>query len=110
MSEYSVQLSNDAKKDIVSIRDYIRDHLKNQTAAEKFLADTLEAVDSLEEYPYDHMIRPDPGKVASIDKRQFNYRKNFCMFYVIKEDLKVVRVIQVAYTGQDLDNQPERET
>ncbi len=43
-----------------------------------------------------------------IEKRQFNYRRNYCIFYIIKEELKVVRVIQVAYTGQDLNDRPDR--
>ena len=47
----------DAQNDIVSIRDYIRDRLKNISAAEKFLRDTDEAICSLEKYPYDHMVR-----------------------------------------------------
>jgi hypothetical protein len=46
----------DAQNDIVSIRDYIRDRLKN-ISAEKFLRDTDEAICSLEKYPYDHMVR-----------------------------------------------------
>lgn len=108
MSDYSVELSIDAQNDIVSIRDYIRDRLKNIPAAEKFLMDTDEAICSLEDYPYDHMVREDHYQVGTIEKRQFNYRKNYCIFYIIKEDQKLVRVIQVAYTGQDFDNQPDR--
>ena len=108
MSDYSVELSVDAQNDIISIRDYIRDRLKSISAAEKFLTDTDEAICSLEDYPYDHMVRDDPHHVGTIEKRQFNFRKNYCIFYIIKEDQKLVRVIQVAYTGQDLDNQPER--
>jgi plasmid stabilization system protein ParE len=99
----------DAQNDIVSIRDYIRDRLKNISAAEKFLRDTDEAICSLEKYPYDHMVREDPHHVGTVDKKQFNYRKNYCIFYIIKEEQKLVRVIQVAYTGQDLDDQLKRD-
>ena len=108
MSDYSVELSIDAQNDIVSIRDYIRDRLKNITAAEKFLRDTDDAILSFEKYPYDHMVREDHHHVGTIEKRQFNYRKNYCIFYIIKEEEKLVIVLQVAYTGQDFDNQPER--
>lgn len=108
MSDYRVEVSADAQNDIVSIRDYIRDRLKNVSAAERFLRDTDRAIGSLEEYPYDHMVREDPRHVGTVEKRQFNYRKNYCIFYIVKEDRKLVRVIQVAYTGQDFDDLPGR--
>jgi plasmid stabilization system protein ParE len=108
MSDYKVELSIDAQNDIVSTRDYIRDRLKNNSAAERFLKDTDEAVCSLEKYPYDHMVREDPHHAGTVDKRQFNYRKNYCIFCIIKEDQELVRVIQIAYTGQDFDKQPDR--
>ena len=69
MSDYSVELSVDAQNDIISIRDYIRDRLKSISAAEKFLTDTDEAICSLEDYPYDHMVRDDPHHVGTIEKR-----------------------------------------
>jgi len=108
MSEYKVEMSRDAQIDILSIRDYIKERLKNPTAAKKFVLDTKKAADSLKDYPYDHMVRPDRSGISTKEKHQFNYRENFCIFYIIKEDQKLVRVIQIAYTGQDLDHQPER--
>ena len=108
MSDYRVEVSADAQNDIVSIRNYIRDRLKNVSAAERFLMDTDGAISSLEEYPYDRMVREDPRHVGTVEKRQFDYRKNYCIFYVIKEERKLVRVIQVAYTGQDFDDLPGR--
>ena len=52
MNEYRVELSGAAKSDIVSIHDYIRDHLMNPSAASKFIRGTDEAVSSLEVFPY----------------------------------------------------------
>ncbi len=106
MNEYSVELSPDAQADVAEIRDYIRNVLKNEKAADRFLEDTLDAVDSLESFPYDHMVRTDPAHVGSVEKRQFNYRKNYCMFYIVKEERKLVRVLKVSYTGRDFDRGP----
>ena len=39
------------------------------------------------------------------EKRQYIYRKNFCMFYVIKEEVKTVRIIKVAYSPSNLDEE-----
>ena len=97
MSKYTVEISYEAQTDLISIRDYIRDRLKNPSAAKKLLDDPYNAVISLEDYPYDHEARPNKGR--------FSYRKNYCLIYVIKEELKLVRIIQIAYTGQDLDHQ-----
>ena len=105
MSKYTVEISYEAQTDLISIRDYIRDRLKNPSAAKKLLDDTYNAVISLEDYPYDHEARPNKGRFSSIEKRQYNYRKNYCLIYVIKEEQKLVRIIQIAYTGQDLDHQ-----
>ena len=58
MSKHAVELSYEAQTDLISIKDYIRDHLKNPSATKKLLDDTYEAVVSLENYPYDHEARP----------------------------------------------------
>ncbi len=91
--------------DIRSIRDYIRDVLLNPQAAKKFLQDTDEAVTSLETFPYDHMVRPGSRLVGGMEKRQFFYRRTFCMFYVIKEETKVVRIIKVSYSACNFDKE-----
>ena len=103
MTEYVVEISRDAQVDIVSIRDYIRDVLLNPTAAMKFLKDTDEAVSSLEVFPYMHMVRPGSLLFGGLEKRQFFYRRDFCLFYVIKEEVKIVRIIKVSYSARDLD-------
>ncbi len=51
MSDYIIEVSKDAKSDIVSIYRYIKDELLNPTAASKYIKDTDEAVTSLESLP-----------------------------------------------------------
>ena len=105
MSEYAVEVSNDAKSDIVSIYEYIKDELMNPTAATKFIEDTDEAVTSLESFPYSHMVRPDSKLFGGLEKRQYFYRKKYVMFYVIMEDRRLVRIIKVAYAPSDLSDE-----
>lgn len=105
MSDYTVELSNDAKSDIASIYRYIKDELLNPTAASTFIKDTDEAVTSLESLPYSHMVRQGSKLFGGLEKRQFFYRKKYVMFYVIFEDRKHVRIIKVAYAPSDLSNE-----
>ena len=105
MNEYTVELSGDAQNDVLSIRDYIRDVLLNQSAASKFVSDTEKATLSLEKFPYSHMVRPGSKLFGGLEKRQFFYRDNYVMFYVIVEESKLVRVIKVAYAPSDLSDE-----
>ena len=105
MNEYAVEMSGDAQDDVRSIRDYIRYKLLNPTAASKFVSDTKEAVLSLRSFPQRNMVRPGSKLFGGFEKRQFFYRENFVIFYVILEELKLVRVIKVAYAPSDLSNE-----
>ena len=88
MNEYTVELSGDAQNDVLSIRDYIRDVLLNRLAASKFVSDTEKATLSLERFPYSHMVRPGSKLFGGLEKRQFFYRDNYVMFYVINRRIK----------------------
>ncbi|AMH94579.1 addiction module toxin, RelE/StbE family [methanogenic archaeon ISO4-H5] len=103
MSNYAVELSGDAQDQISEIYGYIRDNLSNPSAAKTFLNDTEEAISSLEQFPYAHMERPGSELIGGSKKRQYFYRANYCLFYVVKEETKTVRVIRVTYSRRDLD-------
>lgn len=103
MSDYTVELSGDAQDQISDIYRYIRDELCNLSAAETFLDDTEDAIGSLEKFPYAHMVRPGSKPLGGYEKRQYFYRENYCLFYIIKEESKIVRVIRVSYSRRDLD-------
>ena len=68
MNDYSVELSSSAQSQIVKIRDYIRYELNNPSAAEKFLDDTEEAIDSLSQFPYAHMVRRGQNYILEMKK------------------------------------------
>ncbi len=104
MSDYTVELSGEAQDQIAAIHGYIKNELCNPSAAETFLDDTEDAVDSLERFPYAHMVRPGSKLIGGYEKRQF-FRENYRLFYIIKEESKTVRVIRVAYSRMDLDKE-----
>ena len=51
------------------------------------------------------MVRPGSKLFGGIEKRQFFYRDNYVMFYVIVEESKLVRVIKIAYAPSDLSDE-----
>ena len=77
----------------------------NRLAASKFVSDTEKAALSLERFPYSHMVRPGSKLFGGLEKRQFFYRDNYVMFYVIIEESKLVRVIKIAYAPSDLSDE-----
>ncbi len=103
MSDYTVELSGDAQDQISGIYRHIRDGLCNLSAAESFLDDTEAAIGSPERFPYAHMVRPGSRPLDGYEKRQYFFRENYCLFYIIKEESKTVRVIRVSYSRRDLD-------
>ena len=105
MNDYSVELSYAAQLQLKKIRDYIRDQLESPEAANKFLDDTEEAIESLRQLPYAHMIRPNSKLYFGNEKRQFFYRDNYCLFYIIIEEKKIVRIIKITYSRSDLSNE-----
>ena len=101
MNEYTVELSGDAQDDVVSIRDYIRDVLLNQSAASKFVSDTEKPLCPWKSSHTATWYVLDPN--YSEDLR--SYRDNYVMFYVIVEESKLVRVIKIAYAPSDLSDE-----
>lgn len=102
LSCYAVIVSDNAQADILAIARYIKNELHNDAAACKFIDDTCDAEDSLKSYPYIHEVRS-TGILSDAEVRQYNYRKNYCMFYAVKEDEKLVKIIRVVYTGRNLN-------
>lgn len=110
MSDYTIELSGDAQDQISGIYRHIRDELCNLSAAESFLDDTEAAIDSLERFPYAHMVRSGSKPLDGYEKRQYFFRENYCLFYIIKEESETVRMIRVSYSRRDLDRDRFRQS
>lgn len=51
------------------------------------------------------MVRPGSKLFGGLEKRQYPYRENYMIFYVIIEKRKLVRVIKVAYAPSNLGDE-----
>ena len=80
-----VIVSREARNDLVSIRDYIRDELCNPDAARRILAQLKKSVSSLEHHP---------GR-----GNRYLICENYCVFYVCMES--TVLVVRILHQRQD---------
>ena len=87
-----VIVSREARNDLVSIRDYIRDELCNPDAARRILAQLKKSVSSLEHHP--GRGKPLDALIAVHTEYRYLICENYCVFYVcMEEEVLVVRVL-----------------
>jgi toxin ParE1/3/4 len=88
-----VIISREARNDLVSIRDYIRDELCNPDAARRILAELKKGISSLEHHP--GRGKPLDALIAVHTEHRYLICENYCVFYVCMENaVLVVRVLR----------------
>lgn len=87
-----VIVSKEARNDLVSIRDYIRDELCNPNAAQRILAALKKSILSLEHFPGRGM--PLDALIAVHTAYRYLLCENYCIFYLcMEEDVLIVRIL-----------------
>jgi len=89
-----------AKQDITGIILYISDQLNAPKAAMDLLDALEHSISLLRDFPYTHKIYR-PIKPLVEDYRMLIV-KNYAVFYVIREEKKIVEVHRVMYAKMDL--------
>jgi toxin ParE1/3/4 len=92
-----VTLSKEAQRDLVSIRNYIRDELYNPTAAQHIISSPKKSVQSLSklagrECPLDALI-------PVHTEYRYLVCKNYCIFYLEGNDNVIV--VRILHQRQD---------
>ena len=72
MSDYTLQVSKDARIEISAIKRFIKYKLKNVQAADNFYEDTRKAFEHILENPYAHQVKDSSEEIDGFPKRQFN--------------------------------------
>ena len=92
-----VTLSPEARRDLMSIRAYIRDEICNPAASQRIIAALKKCVTSLASFP---------GRGQSLDAlipvhTEYRYLicENYCVFYLYQED--AVIVVRILHQRQD---------
>lgn len=88
-----------ARQDMVEIARYISQELKNPAAAQRLSTRLIETAEQLTDFPYLYAV------YLPIRPLKREYRKavvgNYCMFYYVDENEKIVTVARVIYGGRD---------
>jgi len=92
-----VTLSKEARRDLVSIRNYIRDELCNPDAANRIIASLKKAVQSLNTFsgrgcPLDALI-------SVHTEYRYLVCENYCIFYLESNDQVIV--VRILHQRQD---------
>ena len=85
-------VSKEARRDLISIRDYIRDELCNEVTAKRIIAELKKNILGLEEFP----ARGHPLDALLSVHTEYRYMvcENYCIFYLCDEqDVVIVRIL-----------------
>ena len=100
-SKFAVIISDDAKKDIVDVLNYISENLFNPTAANKLWEEMKDAVNRASMFPYAMQEFKDEKITQGKSYRRLDVN-NYVLIYRIKEEQKEIYVLAVFYAPSNL--------
>lgn len=92
-----VTLSKEAQRDIIAIRNYIRDELCNLSAAKHIIACLKKSIQSLEKFS--GRGRPLDALLSVHTEYRYLVCENYCIFYL--EDNERVIIVRILHQRQD---------
>ena len=92
-----VTLSKEAQRDIIAIRNYIRDELCNPSAAKHIIACLKKSIQSLEKFS--GRGRPLDALLSVHTEYRYLVCENYCIFYL--EDNERVIIVRILHQRQD---------
>lgn len=92
-----VTLSKEAQRDLVSIRNYIRDELCNPSAAKRIIVCLKQSVQSLENFS--GRGRPLDALIPVHTEYRYLVCENYCIFYIEGNDQVIV--VRILHQRQD---------
>ena len=97
LSMAKVTLSKEAQRDIIAIRNYIRDELCNPSAAKHIIACLKKSIQSLEKFS--GRGRPLDALLSVHTEYRYLVCENYCIFYL--EDNEPVIIVRILHQRQD---------
>lgn len=92
-----ITVAREARRDLIAIRDYIRDELCNETAAKRIITELKKSILCLEACPA--RGRPLDALLPVHTEYRYLVCENYCIFYLCDEqDVVIVRIL---YQRQD---------
>lgn len=96
---YFKEFSKAAVKDIKQTNSYLKNILKNKSAAHNLINETEATVGNLIVFPNSHPIVQD--SVLAFYKIRYVQIKNYLMIYTVNEDTKTVYIVRFLYSRSD---------
>ena len=92
-----VIVSKEARRDLINIRNYIRDELCNPTAAARIIHELREAAQDLRNFP--NRGRPLDTMISIHTEYRYLPCENYCIFYLVSEE--EVFIVRILHQKQD---------
>ncbi len=102
MSDYSIKITEPAENDLRGIGDYIAQQLLEPEIARKVVNKIGNAIMTLEETPLRNSLVADQR--LSLQGIRKIIVENFIVFYIVKEELRIVTIIRILYGRRDWMN------
>ncbi|MDR1330417.1 MAG: type II toxin-antitoxin system RelE/ParE family toxin [Oscillospiraceae bacterium] len=99
MKAYSVDITEDAERDMLDAAKYIATELQNIDAAGRLLDDAEAAIYSLEEMPLRHALVD--NELLSDRGIRFFPVHNYLVFYAVREETRTVVIERFIYGRRD---------
>lgn len=90
-------VSKEARKDLISIRQYIRDELCNPSAAQRIMGELKKSILHLAAFP--GRGRPLDALIAVHTEYRYLVCENYCIFYLCTEE--EVLIVRILHQRQD---------
>lgn len=104
--KYSIVLTEQADSDLRGIYEYIAFTLLEPKVAASHLERIESAILSLAELPNRFgVFEQEPWNSRGLRQMPMD---NFSVFYIPKDEVKMVTIIRVMYNGRDIDEQPKK--
>ena len=92
-----VIVSKEARRDLINIRNYIRDELCNPTAAGQIIHELREAAQGLRNFP--NRGRSLDAMIPIHTEYRYLPCENYCIFYLVSEE--EVFIVRILHQKQD---------
>ena len=92
-----VIVSKEARRDLINIRNYIRDELCNSTAAGRIINELRAAAQDLRNFP--NRGRPLDAMIPIHTEYRYLPCENYCIFYLVSEE--EVFIVRILHQKQD---------
>lgn len=94
ITAYDIETSDEFYRELLLILDYINFDLDNHLAAVSLHDSIAKTINDLTTFPLRFQIFKDNIRKVNI--------KNYCIYYSVDEQLRIVNILHILYQGRDI--------